>query len=290
MFTSVPFLSLRTSGLFRGQCERPTVCRSVNCWGCVGLADVGEVLKRGQCHLGDGVWWVSAVLGSNSPGAAPQLACPRCRNGLGKTENSVNEEDTKDGTNYIFIKEQQSEVIQIMLSLSPAETSTTAMKRAISSGSRPKEPNFSLNSNIASSSDPMPKPRRVGKGYFWPLRKVTVRSSALNKVQNLTIRTYSQKYRDTVRVNTKLTNLLLSLFFPKLKCVLYLEGAWFEQHDLVMLAKLLKSWDALGKLYHFFHCRSETIWKWFPYLLTWALNPRYRACIERTSLKERKTR
>lgn len=53
---------------------------------------------------------------------------------------------------------------QIMHSFSPAETNTTAIKRAISSGSRPKEPNFSLNSNIASSREPMPKARRVGRG------------------------------------------------------------------------------------------------------------------------------
>lgn len=39
----------------------------------------------------------------------------------------------------------------------PAETSTTAMKRAISSGSRPMDPSFSLNSNMESSKEPMPK-------------------------------------------------------------------------------------------------------------------------------------
>lgn len=71
----------------------------------------------------------------------------------------------------------------------PAETRTTAMKRAISSGSRPREPSFSLNSNMASRREPMPKARSEDRGYVWPFRKVTVWFSALNKVQNLTIRT-----------------------------------------------------------------------------------------------------
>jgi len=79
--------------------------------------------------------------------------------------------------------------IKYIVHLLPAETSTTAIKRAMSSGWSPKELSFSLKSNIASSREPMPKARRVDREYVWPFRKVTVRSSALNKVQNLTIRT-----------------------------------------------------------------------------------------------------
>ncbi|KAA8591054.1 hypothetical protein FQN60_001997 [Etheostoma spectabile] len=44
------------------------------------------------------------------------------------------------------------------------ETRTTAIKSAISSGSSPRELNFSLNSNIASSREPMPKACRVDRG------------------------------------------------------------------------------------------------------------------------------
>lgn len=81
----------------------------------------------------------------------------------------------------------------------PAETRTTAMKRAISSGSRAREPSFSLNSNMASSKEPMPKACSMGRGYVWPFRKVTVWCSALNKVQNLTIRTCGGVKRDEVK-------------------------------------------------------------------------------------------
>lgn len=76
--------------------------------------------------------------------------------------------------------------------LLPAETSTTAMKSAISSGSRPKEPSFSLNSNMASSKEPMPRALRDASEYVCPLRKVTVLSLGSNSEQNLTIRTCVQ--------------------------------------------------------------------------------------------------
>lgn len=74
----------------------------------------------------------------------------------------------------------------------PAETSTTAMKRAISSGSRPKDPSFSLNSNMASSKEPMPRALSDASEYVCPLRKVTVLSLGSNSEQNLTIRTCGQ--------------------------------------------------------------------------------------------------
>lgn len=69
----------------------------------------------------------------------------------------------------------------------------------------------------------------------------------------------------------------------------YLEGAWFEKHDLVLLAKLLKSRDAFGKLNHLFDGRSETLREGLPDLLTRAFCPWYRPCIERTGLTGRKT-
>lgn len=49
---------------------------------------------------------------------------------------------------------------------------------------------------------------------------------------------------------------------------LYLKGARFEQHDLVMLAQVLKPWDALGKLHYLPHCRGETLRERLPHLLT----------------------
>lgn len=79
----------------------------------------------------------------------------------------------------------------------PAETSTTAMKRAISSGSRPMEPSFSLKSNIASSREPIPRALSDASEYVWPLRKVTARSLASNSEQNLTIRTWGRVDRST---------------------------------------------------------------------------------------------
>jgi len=73
--------------------------------------------------------------------------------------------------------------------LSPADTSTTAMNRAISSGSRPREPSFSLKSKMASKRQPIPRARRDTSEYVCPLRKVTVLSLGSNSEQNLTIST-----------------------------------------------------------------------------------------------------
>lgn len=66
----------------------------------------------------------------------------------------------------------------------------------------------------------------------------------------------------------------------------YLEGAWFEQHDLVILAELLEPWDPLGELYNLFHCRSEALRERFPYLLTWTLWSGHRPGIKWAGLRE----
>ncbi|KAG7278882.1 hypothetical protein CRUP_036396, partial [Coryphaenoides rupestris] len=75
-------------------------------------------------------------------------------------------------------------------------TSTTAMNRAISSGSRPREPSFSLKSNMASKRQPIPRARRDASEYVCPLRKVTVLSLGSNSEQNLTISTWAHKIRE----------------------------------------------------------------------------------------------
>lgn len=40
---------------------------------------------------------------------------------------------------------------------------------------------------------------------------------------------------------------------------MYLEGAGFKQHDLIMLAEVLEARYALCKLHHFFNGRSEAL-------------------------------
>lgn len=142
------------SKVFMGQCGRPTACLSACYWGCAGPAAAGGVWKRGRCHLDDGELSVSAGHGSDPPVAAPQHGCLRCQNGLrGRVDARVS----------VMAHWESVTSLRILSIFLPAETSTTAMKRAISSGSRPREPSFSLNSNIASSKEPIPKALRVAK-------------------------------------------------------------------------------------------------------------------------------
>ncbi len=58
----------------------------------------------------------------------------------------------------------------------PAETRTTAVKRLISSSLRPRLMSFSLKSNMELRRSPAPMALRVSTLYFFPPRKVTVRS------------------------------------------------------------------------------------------------------------------
>lgn len=85
---SLSLCSVSRWGMFKGQCERPAVCRSAGCWGCAGLAGVGGVWGRGRSHQGGGEWSVTAVHGLNPPVAAPQPACLRSQNGLKSTEEA----------------------------------------------------------------------------------------------------------------------------------------------------------------------------------------------------------
>lgn len=39
----------------------------------------------------------------------------------------------------------------------------------------------------------------------------------------------------------------------------HLEGARFEQSDLVILAECVKSWDTARKFHHVSNCRTETL-------------------------------
>lgn len=71
----------------------------------------------------------------------------------------------------------------------PADTSTTAEKRLISSSLSCRATSFSLNSNMQLSSSPAPMERNRSTLYFLPLRKVTVRSFTSNKGTKRTIRT-----------------------------------------------------------------------------------------------------
>ncbi len=97
--------------------------------------------------------------------------------------------------------------------LLPAQTSTTAIKRAISSDSRPRELSLELNSNMASSKEPMPRPLRVSSGYVCPFKNVTVLSLWLNSEQNLTISTCKRQHdqMEVLSQNTFVICRLMSL-------------------------------------------------------------------------------
>lgn len=150
------------TSLFMDLCEKPTVCQSAGCLGFAGLASEGGVWGRWQSHLDDDGWWVTWELGSDPPAAAPQLPCLRFQSGLRRTGDTC----VSECCCYIiwFRKNPHYFAWFTPITLSPADTSTTAMKRAISSGSSPREPNFSLNSNIASRREPIPKARKVDRG------------------------------------------------------------------------------------------------------------------------------
>lgn len=159
----------------------------------------------------------------------------------------------------------------------PADTSTTAMKSAISSGSSPKDPSFSLKSNMASSKDPMPRARSDASEYVCPLRNVTVLSLGSNNEQNLTIRTCGYNKAKSGYKNTQKGKKVTKKVTPKtLLRQMYLEGARFEQHDLIMLTESLEARDALCKLHHFFNSRGEALREGLPYLLTGATRRRHR--------------
>lgn len=104
------------------------------------------------------------------------------------------EEKKKKGENEVRRDKTCCPTLDVCANVSilPADTSTTAMKRAISSGSKPKDPNFSLKSNMASSREPIPRALSDASEYVCPLRKVTVLSLGSNSEQNLTIRTCRQ--------------------------------------------------------------------------------------------------
>lgn len=44
----------------------------------------------------------------------------------------------------------------------------------------------------------------------------------------------------------------------------HLKGPSLQKIDLVVLGEISETWDALGKLHHFLHCRSKTQGKLFP--------------------------
>ena len=69
---------------------------------------------------------------------------------------------------------------------------------------------------------------------------------------------------------------------------LYLEGACFEQHDLVMLAESLEARDALGKLHHLSDSWGEALGEGLPHLLAGAPRRGHRARIQGTRLGHRK--
>lgn len=162
----------------------------------------------------------------------------------------------------------------------PAETSTTAMKRAISSGSRPMDPSFSLKSNMASSREPIPRALSDASEYVCPLRKVTARSLASNSEQNLTIRTCGRSgdrsTSDRLRTDEKVQPIQR-----------YLEGARFEQHDLVVLAETLEAWDALCKFHNFSDRRGEALGERVPHLLAGSAGRGNWTSVERARLQER---
>lgn len=94
--------------------------------------------------------------------------------------------------------------------LLPAETSTTAMKSANSSDSRPRQLSLELNSNMAPSKEPIPRPLRVPSGYVCPFRKVNDRSLWLNSEQNLTIRTCKRQQN---KMEAKRLTQMMCVFF-----------------------------------------------------------------------------
>lgn len=156
------------------------------------------------------------------------------------------------------------------------------MKRAISSGSRPKDPSFSLNSNMESSREPMPRARRDAREYVCPLRNVTVLSFGSNSEQNLTIRTCTRTGPGQHQESDIKKSSAFKLLPGKWA---YLESARFEQHDLIMLAQGLEAWDALCKLHHFFHGRGEALRERLPDLLAGATGWCHGAGVEWTSLQ-----
>ena len=168
----------------------------------------------------------------------------------------------------------------------PAETSTTAKKRAISSSSRNKDPSSSLNSNMASSKEPMPRALRDASEYVCPLRKVTVLSLGSNSEQNLTIRTCEQTEAHRVSIQKGIKRQKVKKKNLSDVNWTYLESAGFEQHDLVMLAESLEARDALCELHHFFNSGGEALGERFPHFLTGATGRSHGTWVERTCLKE----
>lgn len=167
------------------------------------------------------------------------------------------------------------------------------MKRAISSGSRPRDPSFSLKSNMASSKEPMPRALSDASEYVCPLRKVTVLSLGSNNEQNLTMRTWEQKKTRSASETNQ--NLGAKERRPKSHQQIllkgkYLESARFEQHDLIMLAESLEAWDALCKLHYLFNSRGEALGERLPHFLTGTTGRSHGTWIEWTCLQETERR
>lgn len=67
----------------------------------------------------------------------------------------------------------------------------------------------------------------------------------------------------------------------------YLEGARFQQHDLVVLAETLEAWDALCKFHNFSDRRGEALGERLPHLLAGPAGRCNRTSVERARLQER---
>lgn len=70
----------------------------------------------------------------------------------------------------------------------------------------------------------------------------------------------------------------------------HLEGAWFEQLDLVILAERVKSWDTARKFHHVFNRRTETLWESIPDLLSGAIRQGHGTRVQRTRLESERER
>lgn len=179
---------LRPPGL-KDQCEMLKVCQSAGCSEYAGPADEAATLGRWCCRQGGGWSWEISELWLSSPAVAPLPPHPQHQSGL---------EGGREGSGFRPVKMWLYMILFVCSWRDlPADTSTTAMNSAISSGSRPKEPSFSLKSNMESSREVMPRARSDAKEYVWPFRKVTVFSLALNREQNLTIRTWEQNQKSS---------------------------------------------------------------------------------------------
>lgn len=147
---------------------------------------------------------------------------------------------------------------------------------------------FSLKSNMELSKSPAPMVLRVSTLYFFPPRKVTVRSFMSKREAKRTTNTCRIRKRCYVSPGTTSVMPDTATAAADDRNPTYLEGASLQQADLVGLGQVPEAWDLLGKLNHFPDSGGEAVRELLPHFVARLLWVHVSRRVHRTNLVGKK--